>query len=302
MKNFKTLIATVLLVGSFPFTANADFDYPRLPWYEKCFFPIGAWIPPDLACIPDSEDPSEPLLPHTWAEWNSRFAEINWDNYQNFGLDFAKFGCFYQPYRVGSPGYYQMVGKGRATYERRFHAETGHGEAGLIETNRIVLDELKDLNLRVFLWAGDMYWIHNDGYVALRRCFPSPCGGQGEDDVINLTPVWLYDYCTENPEYYTQIYAHYDSQSGPNTGWHYRGRSLANDGTYIYLGVIIGPYGDFAGMIDKYDNEGNLLDTYYVDDLPCFYIDIPGLAFGYTYGTGIEAESFGKIKAFFDEQ
>jgi hypothetical protein len=39
-----------------------------------------------------------------------------------------------------------------------------------------------------------------------------------------------------------------------------------------------------------------------VDDVPCFYIDIPGLAFGYTYGTGIEAESFGKIKAFFDEQ
>jgi hypothetical protein len=83
VKILKTVITLVLLAGLLPLTANADFEYPRLPWYEKYFFPLGAWISPDLACIPDSEDPSEPLLPHTWAEWNARFAEINYYNIIN---------------------------------------------------------------------------------------------------------------------------------------------------------------------------------------------------------------------------
>jgi hypothetical protein len=46
VKILKTVITVVLLVGSVPFTANADFGYPKLPWYEKYFFPLGALISP----------------------------------------------------------------------------------------------------------------------------------------------------------------------------------------------------------------------------------------------------------------
>lgn len=81
----------------------------------------------------------------------------------------------------------------------------------------------------------------------------------------------------------------------------YGGKGLASDGTYIYLIAEIYYAGEFFQIIDKYDNEGNRIGSYVFDDLGV-PIDSGSIAFGYTYGTGIKTESFGKIKAFFTEQ
>jgi hypothetical protein len=63
VKILKTAIVVVLLAGSLPFCANADFDYPRLPWYEKFFFPLGVKFSYELPLIPDDGD---------WSAWNYR--------------------------------------------------------------------------------------------------------------------------------------------------------------------------------------------------------------------------------------
>jgi|GEM_PF-793684 len=81
----------------------------------------------------------------------------------------------------------------------------------------------------------------------------------------------------------------------------HRGTGLATDGSYIYLLAEENYHGEFSELIGKYDIEGNLLDAYVFDDLG-LPINSGSLAFGYTYGTGIEAESLGKIKAFFDRE
>ncbi|UCE26621.1 MAG: hypothetical protein JSW52_09760 [Candidatus Coatesbacteria bacterium] len=219
MKTFKILTAVVLFAGTVPFPANADFDYPKLPWYEKYFFPLGCWVTPYLECVPDSEWPVESERKGIeWSDWNARYAAINWDEYHNLGLDFAKLFSYYHPYKIGS----RVSGTERTTYEKRFHNETGHELAGLVETNQIVLDNFKNLNTRVFMKAGDMYRInYDDDIEEFWLCFPRLCGDQGDGEITDLgDPPWGFPDC-DTTDYYDQIYDHYDDQgngTNPSNG------------------------------------------------------------------------------------
>ena len=47
MKLRKLLVTAIVFVYLLPTAANGDFDYPKLPWYEKYLFPIGSWTSPE---------------------------------------------------------------------------------------------------------------------------------------------------------------------------------------------------------------------------------------------------------------
>lgn len=108
MKVKKAIALGITLTFLLPIFTYADFDYPKLPWYEKYFFPVGAWSYPYYECIPDStyvdpipgDDWESPKADITWSNWNARFNAINFDEYHNLGIDFAKFQCYYHPHPV----------------------------------------------------------------------------------------------------------------------------------------------------------------------------------------------------------
>ncbi len=126
MKVRTLLVAAIVFVYLLPTAANADFDYPKLPWYEKLFFPIGAWSYPYYECVPDStyvdpnpdDDWESPKADITWSDWNARFNAINFDEYHNLGLDYAKPFVYYYPYKVGESG---VSGPEKTTYEKRLY-------------------------------------------------------------------------------------------------------------------------------------------------------------------------------------
>jgi hypothetical protein len=78
----------------------------------------------------------------------------------------------------------------------------------------------------------------------------------------------------------------------------YYGESLASDGNYLYLGATCEIMGEYSEAIDKYDTDGSYIASYSQDEY-FTAIATPGLSFGYTYGTGIDAKSLGHIKVFF---
>jgi len=80
MRSRIILTLGVILTVVVPTLAYADFDYPKLPWYEKYFFPVGAWSYPYFECIPDSDYDVDPDPKHNspkaniiWAGWIARF-------------------------------------------------------------------------------------------------------------------------------------------------------------------------------------------------------------------------------------
>jgi hypothetical protein len=97
----------------------------------------------------------------------------------------------------------------------------------LVETNRLILDKLRDLNLRAYVKLGDMSWIPSDRFLtkAPYYCWPGACGGQGEEPVIDLQdepppydhPKWGYDYW--NPNNYDDVYNHFDDQDVSDPFW-----------------------------------------------------------------------------------
>jgi hypothetical protein len=55
MSKLKAVTVLITLTVVLPTLAFGDFGYPKLPWYEKYFFPVGAWSYPYYECVPDSD-------------------------------------------------------------------------------------------------------------------------------------------------------------------------------------------------------------------------------------------------------
>ncbi len=61
MRKPDIIITVALLTLLITVNAGADFSYPKLPWYERYFFPVGVKFSYELPLIPDDGD---------WSTWN----------------------------------------------------------------------------------------------------------------------------------------------------------------------------------------------------------------------------------------
>ncbi|UCE27794.1 MAG: hypothetical protein JSW52_03310 [Candidatus Coatesbacteria bacterium] len=133
-----------------------------------------------------------------------------------------------------------------------------------------------------------------EGYSGLAIC---------EDDIFSINvEVYQYDLVTFGYRYqkdgsFVGSFRFIDDSSGD-----YFGESLGSNGVYLYLGYISEEMGEYEYGIAEYDTDGNLVGYGYYPNDALTVIGIPGLSFGYTYGTNINMESFGRIKAFFGNE
>jgi hypothetical protein len=80
-----------------------------------------------------------------------------------------------------------------------------------------------------------------------------------------------------------------------------KGESLASGGSYLYLSATCELMGDYWEEINKYDTEDDYITSYGHDE---YFMAIATLvlSFGYAYGTGMDAKSFGYIETFFEDK
>lgn len=88
MRTNKLITLAVIGALAFPIAANADFSYPKLPWYETYFFPIGTWNTPRTEPVPIDYYYNDP--PGAIDLWTAP----SYQSLLNFGLDAVHFGSY----------------------------------------------------------------------------------------------------------------------------------------------------------------------------------------------------------------
>ncbi len=234
MKTLYTITVLGFITVILATTAGADFSYPKLPWYERYFFPVGVKFSYELPLIPDDGD---------WSAWNYRMNnEIEWESLTDSGFDTIRFLAYYKP-RLG--GYYwrEIGNPGATCFNRKLEDIDNDGVRDLVQANRYVLDRVKDLNVRTHFWPGDFNYVIGTDIGVYRDedenyryyCWPGECGGQGgtrppdgQGDIrwcsskpnIRNDIMDFYEDPDYSPPYdiYNDVIKEYDDQ--PNVVWY----------------------------------------------------------------------------------